>query len=70
MTPAGIEPATFRIVAQHLNDCANGIPKILLEKCKIYKLVYVEFCGGVDIKLEPYLEWQYIEITVYKMYRN
>jgi len=24
MTPAGIEPATFRFVAQHLNHCAAG----------------------------------------------
>jgi len=23
MTPAGIEPATFRFVAQHLNHCAT-----------------------------------------------
>jgi len=23
MTPAGIEPATFRFVAQHLNNCAT-----------------------------------------------
>ena len=26
MTPAGIEPATFRIVAQHLNHCATAVP--------------------------------------------
>ena len=26
MTPAGIEPATFRIVAQHLNHCAIAVP--------------------------------------------
>ena len=26
LTPAGIEPATFRIVAQHLNHCANVVP--------------------------------------------
>jgi len=26
LTPAGIEPATFRIVAQHLNHCATAIP--------------------------------------------
>jgi len=27
MTPAGIEPATFRFVTQHLKDCANAVPK-------------------------------------------
>ena len=26
MTPAGIEPATFRFVAQHLNHCATAVP--------------------------------------------
>ena len=26
MTPAGIEPATFRFVAQHLNHCAIAVP--------------------------------------------
>ena len=26
MTPSGIEPATFRFVAQHLNHCANAVP--------------------------------------------
>jgi len=25
LTPAGIEPATFRFVAQHLNHCATGV---------------------------------------------
>ena len=30
----------------------------------------LNFCDGFDIKLEPYLEWQYIKIAVYKMYRN
>ena len=29
MTPAGIEPATFRFVAQHLNHCAIYIYKTL-----------------------------------------
>ena len=29
MTPAGIEPATFRFVAQHLNHCATAVPLML-----------------------------------------
>jgi len=27
ITPAGIEPPTFRFVAQHLNHCATAVPK-------------------------------------------
>jgi len=27
LTLAGIEPATFRFVAQHLNHCATAVPK-------------------------------------------
>jgi len=26
MTPAGIEPAAFQFVAQHLNQCATTVP--------------------------------------------
>ena len=29
MTPAGIEPATFRFVAQHLNHCATVAPSFV-----------------------------------------
>jgi len=28
LTLAGIEPATFRFVAQHLNHCATAVPLI------------------------------------------
>jgi len=27
-TPAGIEPATFWFVAQHLNHCAAAVPEL------------------------------------------
>jgi len=29
LTPAGIEPATFRFVAQHLNNCATAVPQTI-----------------------------------------
>ena len=35
MTPAGIEPATFRFVAQHLNHCATAVPRS--ERVRYYK---------------------------------
>jgi len=31
MTPAGIEPATLRFVAQHLNHCATAVSSNLEE---------------------------------------
>ena len=30
MTPSGIEPVTFRFVAQHLNHCATAVPVRLM----------------------------------------
>ena len=29
LTPAGIEPATFRFVVQHVNHCATAVPEYL-----------------------------------------
>jgi len=36
MTPSGIEPATFRFVAQYLNHCATAVPNGSLRWYKIY----------------------------------
>jgi len=30
----------------------------------------LNLCDGFDIKLDPYLEWYYMQIAVYKMYIN
>ena len=35
LTPAGIEPATFRFVAQHLNHCSTAVPSKLNSGKKI-----------------------------------
>jgi hypothetical protein len=35
MTPSGIEPATFRFVAQNLNHCANKLQGINLYICNV-----------------------------------
>ena len=65
LTPAGIEPATFRFVAQHLNHCATAVPlhygasetKTCMFVCIMYVCVYV----GVYI---------YMQITTVKNYEQ
>ena len=49
LTPAGIEPATFQFVAQHLNHCATLCPlaklhaflRIAVVQNTIYKIKHV-----------------------------
>jgi len=38
MTPSGIEPATFRFVAQRLNHCATAVPQFLTCTCTFHFL--------------------------------
>jgi hypothetical protein len=41
MTPSGIEPATFRFVAQYLNYCATiSVPYIYIHTLYIYTYMY------------------------------
>ena len=42
LTPAGIELATFRFVAQHVNHCATAVPNIKIYGIKILPFV---LCG-------------------------
>jgi len=42
MTPAGIEPATFRFVAQHLNHGATAVPPK-----GMYQVIYTECEAGL-----------------------
>jgi len=37
MTPAGIEPVTFRFVARHLNHCATAVPR------KLHAFFFISF---------------------------
>jgi len=40
LTLAGIEPATFRFVAQHLNHCATAVPQYVyntIQKAQVLK---------------------------------
>jgi len=56
MTPAGIEPTTFRFVAQHLN-CATAVPleERSCTKNDQYRRLQLQFCvllmmGVVDTR--------------------
>jgi len=42
VTPAGIEPATYRFLAQHLNHCATEVPgrTCMSRKCHKYRRVW------------------------------
>ena len=44
MTPTGIEPATFRFVAQNLNHCATAVPPVtLVGECKLWTSLLCDF---------------------------
>jgi len=47
MTPSGIEPATFRFVAQHPNHCATAVPSYIY-----YIHIYVCVCVCVKFNGE------------------
>jgi hypothetical protein len=40
MAPAGIETATFRFLAQHLNHCATAVPTTP----DVPRIIYETFC--------------------------
>jgi len=42
LTPAGIEPATFRFVAQHLNHYATAVPNMIYRGGYMYiRCIYI-----------------------------
>jgi len=52
VTPSGIEPATFRLVAQHINHCATAVPSAADYCVEIYRTVdlVVFMAVGVPVK--------------------
>jgi len=63
-TPSGIEPATFRVVAQHLNHCATVVANVTL--CTVIQLYWFfwrnsrlhphDEKGGISFLLKTFLE--------------
>ena len=46
LTPGGIEPASFRFVAQHLNHCATAVPLEVSRKLRCPDFVTTAQDGG------------------------
>jgi len=64
MTPSGIETATFRFVAQHLNHCATAVPNqciyryinLLYYKHRNIQHVSANYCGHLsEVFFEGYI---------------
>ena len=63
MTPAGVEPATFRFVAQYLNHCATAVPvliKYMYNLCYICIYIYANlFFGWIMLFYIALFYWTY-----------
>jgi len=54
LTPAGIKPATYRFVAQHLNHCATAVP----DGRGIYSIYYIR-CNYM---------FRYLTMAIFRLY--
>jgi hypothetical protein len=66
MTPSGIEPATFRFVAQNLNHCATAVPENRYTSVKSTN--YIERC--IIITQPLHIMTQGILVTEESSYTN
>ena len=64
LTPAGIEPATFRFVAQHLNHCATAVP--LHVKCPLLlPVMKTEFSEQIFEKCPNFMEFLSVGVDLF-----
>jgi hypothetical protein len=62
MIPSGIEPATFRFVAQHLNHCATSVP--------VFKIIWTIIVLRAGFRENPTAQLFLIKnITVFGLLR-
>ena len=57
LTPVGIEPATFRFVAQHLNHCAIAVPLMRVSD-PLFKLLDYHMFQHSFLSLNLMIGWQ------------
>ena len=62
MTPSGIEPATFRFVAQHLNHCATAVSAVMY--AFVILIVRLLFIINVIINDARYVYWNKIKVHI------
>jgi len=65
MAPAGIEPATFRFVAQHLNHCATAVPVLLPAPTKITGISQLLIAALFNIQV-CYIHYCYVLLAAFK----
>ena len=56
LTPAGIEPATFRFVAQHLNHCATAVRLLNVGQYRIYTKTTLNFIQFLQFQSQDWLK--------------
>jgi len=50
LTPAGIEPATFRFVAQQLNHCATAVPHTAIIRSTQNCNYSLRYCAATSLQ--------------------
>jgi hypothetical protein len=67
MTPPGIEPATFRFVAQYLNHCATGV-ELCMYCIQLHNTENTSQCGDVLLGVLTFTSHLREEISWYGIY--
>jgi len=83
MTPSGIEPATFRSVAQRLNHCATAVPQhfyhghVFIRSFSFHRLLFTTWgnkrYGSLHTKGLIFTEdrvFEYTAVSTYRSYRQ
>jgi len=68
LTQAGIEPATFRFVAQRLNHCATAVPKVVYLVGFNVRILYIITLQDYIFQIQLdmlYCTWSDIPVAVF-----